>query len=497
MTILRKGKPANLEPKHRGFKYQVEAVEAIRELPFAGVFHEQGLGKTKIGLDLALLWLHQELVDSVLIVTKKSLVKNWRDEIAAHTHLKPRILDQDHQANYLAFNSPARVYLAHYEVLKSENARLKLFLKTRRVGVILDESQKIKNPDADVTVAARSLSAGFSRRVIMTGTPIANRPYDIWSQIAFLDEGKALGEDFNEFKESLDLTNDLADAPDKVALLEEKLGILYEQIRPFCIRETKASSGIVLPEKRIENVYVELAPRQAEIYRQYKEELGAIVVKSGRAIQDDADGILKRLLRLVQVASNPRLVDSNYAEEPGKLSQLRVILDMVGDNDEKAIVWTSFIDNATWLAKEFDRMNAAVVHGGRSIDERNAAIAEFKNDRKCRILIATPGAAKEGLTLTVANHAIFYDRSFSLDDYLQAQDRIHRISQTKACLVQNLIARDTIDEWVDALLAAKHLAAQLGQGDLSKAEYRDRASYDFGEMVREILGLDESEVGDD
>ena len=79
---------------------------------------------------------------------------------------------------------------------------------------------------------------------------------------------------------------------------------------------------------------------------------------------------------------------------------------------------------------------------------------------------------KEGLTLTVANHAVFYDRSFSLDDYLQAQDRIHRISQEKPCHVKNLVAAGTVDCWVDALLAAKHLAAQLGQGDITRGRIR-------------------------
>ena len=97
--------------------------------------------------------------------------------------------------------------------------------------------------------------------------------------------------------------------------------------------------------------------------------------------------------------------------------------------------------------------------------------------------------------MTVANNAIFFDRSFSLDDYLQAQDRIHRISQSKSCLVRNLIARETVDEWVDALLAAKHLAAQLGQGDVSKTEYKNRASYEFGEMVKEVLGLNGEDNG--
>ena len=110
------------------------------------------------------------------------------------------------------------------------------------------------------------------------------------------------------------------------------------------------------------------------------------------------------------------------------------------------------------------------------------------------MLVATPGSAKEGLTLTVANHAVFFDRSFSLDDYLQAQDRIHRISQERPCHVTNLIAGGTVDSWVEALLAAKHLAAQLGQGDITRSEYEDRADYAFGEMVREVLRLEGADV---
>jgi SNF2 family DNA or RNA helicase len=91
----------------------------------------------------------------------------------------------------------------------------------------------------------------------------------------------------------------------------------------------------------------------------------------------------------------------------------------------------------------------------------------------------------------VANTAIFYDRSFSLDDYLQAQDRIHRISQTRTCFVWNLIARGTVDEWVDALLVAKRLAAQLTQADISPEEYRRVANYDFGRIIRNVLGVQE------
>ena len=151
------------------------------------------------------------------------------------------------------------------------------------------------------------------------------------------------------------------------------------------------------------------------------------------------------------------------------------------------ILWTNFIANADWLARQFRESGSVVVHGNRTIADRNAALDVFKSDPDIKILVATPASAKEGLTLTVANHAVFFDRSFSLDDYLQAQDRIHRISQKKDCHIWNLVATGTVDDWVDMLLAAKHLAAQLAQGDIEPGEYRQRANYDFGRVVRGIL----------
>ena len=112
-----------------------------------------------------------------------------------------------------------------------------------------------------------------------------------------------------------------------------------------------------------------------------------------------------------------------------------------------------------------------------------------KGDAK--ILFATPQSAKEGLTLTVANNAIFYDRGFNLDDYLQAQDRIHRISQTKICNIFNLMVEDSIDIWVAKLLQAKQNAAFLAQGDISLQKYTDDADYSFGEMINDILQLND------
>jgi len=489
--MLRVQRKPSLELKHPSFAYQIAAVEAVRDLEYAAIFHEQGLGKTKICLDLALLWLSLDQVDSVLIVTKKGLIQNWRDEIRQHTYLRARVLDQDRKGNFYGFNSPARLYLTHYEVLRSEAKRFQLFLKTRRVAVFLDESQKIKNPAASLTKTIIGLSGGFARRVIMTGTPIANRPYDLWAQIYFLDHGAALGENFSEFRAEVDLSNDLWRDKARVTKFENVLATVFERLRPFSVRETKKTAGVTLPDKQIRTILVDLEDRQAEIYARYRKDLAAIVVREGQPLLDDAEEMLKRLLRLVQVASHPALVDDSYRATPAKFPILEQLVAQVTDAGEKIIVWTSFTRNVDWLARELREFGTVRVHGKRSIGERNAAISSFKQNPECRVLIATPASAKEGLTLTVANHAVFYDRSFSLDDYLQAQDRIHRISQDKECYVTNLIAVSTVDEWVDVLLAAKSLAANLGQGDITKQKYHQAVSYRFGEMIREVLGIEE------
>jgi SNF2 family DNA or RNA helicase len=488
--MLRKSSGIRLDARHEGYAYQVDAVEAVKNLTFSALFHEQGLGKTKIGVDLALEWLRTNQVDSVLVVTKRGLIDNWADEIKAHTYLSARILNQRRSANFFALNSPARLYLTHYEAVKSEERRLALFLKTRRVAAILDETQKIKNPNSELAKTFHRLADGFARRVIMTGTPVANRPFDLWSQIFFLDQGTALGTNFEDFQRRLDLTNDLWADDAKRLEFEDELSQVFAKIRPFAVRETKGTAGIELPEKRIENLVVALEPRQRDLYEQIRIELRASVLRDGELVEDNAEDMLKRLLRLVQIASNPALVDQSYHQTPGKYPHVHDLVAHATGAGSKIIVWTTFVENAQWLCRQLIEFGSTAVHGDMTVADRNAALRSFKLDSDCRVLVATPGAAKEGLTLTVANQAVFYDRSFSLDDYLQAQDRIHRISQTQTCYVWNLLGEDTVDEWVDSLLAAKRLAAQLAQADVDPSQYRRLANYDFGKIVREILGLE-------
>ena len=480
----------NLSPRLSPYAYQLHAVDAVKDLEYAALFHEQGLGKTKIALDLGLAWLKAEAIDTVLVVTKKGLVRNWEREIKTHTNLSYAVLDGNRVNNSAKFNRPYRLYLTHYEAISGSLSKFSLLLEARYVGVILDEAHHMKNPESRIASAFFDLAPLFKRRVIMTGTPVANRPYDIWSQVYFLDRGKALGNNFKDFKSQYDLPSRVIDNPDDQ--YEEDLGKIYRAIQSFTVRETKQSAGIELPAKHLRNCVVAMEPQQAELYHRYKTEIRVKVLRDKQFFYDDVGNLLKEMLRLVQVASNPALVDEGYNGRPCKLDALEEVLSGMGEG-EKAVIWTSFISNADYLARHLAARGSLKIHGKLDMESRNRAVERFLNDKSKRFLIATPGAAKEGLTLTVANRAVFFDRSFSLNDWLQAQDRIHRISQKQECWVTHLCAEDSIDEWVDKLLLCKRRFAMIAQGD-TLAEVDDKtlsleSDKEISSIVEEVLDL--------
>lgn len=481
-----------LEAKYKAFPYQEEAAAFVAAREYAAIFHEQGLGKTKIAIDVMLRWLQQREVDTILVFTKKGLVANWVGEFKAHSQLNPLIVSENSAKNYYVFTTPARLVLSHFEAAKKELKRFKAWLSSRRVAVIIDESAKIKNPEAALTRVFFELSPLFAKRVIMTGTPVANRPHDLWAQIYFLDRGASLGTDFKEFKRETDLSVDLTHDDHAFEAYQRRLEGINAKILAFSVRETKNGGCIVLPSKEFQRVECDWEPAQFELYRQVREELRALVVRDGKLIEEDQESILKRLLRLVQIASNPIMIDESYTAEPGKFEPLYNLLSDITQKGEKAIVWTSFNDNCDWLTKKLGAFGAHALNGRMTIDRRNAVVKWFLENPDDQVLVATPGAAKEGLTLTVANHVIFYDRTYSLDDYLQAQDRIHRVSQTRTCYVYNMLMVDSVDEWVDSLLEEKRLAAQLTQGDIDAATYGERATLGFFEILQRILGEKQS-----
>jgi len=333
-------------------------------------------------------------------------------------------------------------------------------MKGKKFAIVLDESHKIKNPDAKITQAVLSLRPLAHKRIIITGTPIANRPEDIWSQQFFLDGGELLGDNYDAFKNFYDLN--LKDG--SIDKYKNKLDLLKIKIESVAIRRTK--DVLHLPEKSYIDCHVDMTPIQNEMYNKAKVELQLEIINTdGQKIIDEIDNYLVKLLRLTQIASNPGLINDHYSETPSKFVKLDNIVKQIIEKNEKIIIWTSFRKNVRLLKNRYSKYGSVMIFGDILIEDRNIAVNKFMSDPECRVLIANPSTAKEGLTLTSANNAIYLDRNFKMDDYLQSQDRIHRIGQTKKCNIIKMIANNSIDIYTDSILEKKELIAKYSLGD--------------------------------
>jgi SWI/SNF-related matrix-associated actin-dependent regulator of chromatin subfamily A-like protein 1 len=469
----------NFSQKTKPYSHQIEAIEYVASNTNSALFDEQGLGKTKIVIDALIKNIRDNEIDGVLIVCKKSLLDNWRQEIIQHSFLKSIILRGTPNIKGQRYMGFSHFYLINYESVMSEVQRMINFMSIRKFAIVLDESHSIKNPKSKSAQALWTISKHAFKRIIISGTPIANKPYDLWSQFYFLDEGKLLGKDYSKF-----LTTYSLDVKDYTTIHEQKLHNLKDIINNNSIRRTK-SEVLELPEKIFIDKYVRLSGKQNALYFTLKNEL-VIEVKNldGEIILDESNEILKKLIRLVQIASNPYLIDKSYNETPAKFIILDEIVEKIIEDSEKAIIWSSFVENIKTLASRYKHLKAQMLYGNIPIEKRNFIINNFKNDPSFKILVANPAAAREGLTLTSANNAIYLDRNFNLVDYLQSQDRIHRISQTKKCKIIKLVGDETIDVFIDEILRRKKIIANYLQGDSDSLNLGDNITKE--ELLRYI-----------
>lgn len=465
------------ELKTKALPHQVEAIDYMRKHHEVALFDEQGLGKTKIVIDSLCASMKDGEIEGVLVVSPMSLLYNWEQEVTKHSFLIPIVLKGTEREKRYKFLTGANFYITNYEAVIAELERIRRFCRSRKVAIVLDESARVKDPTTKTTQSLFKLRPYSTKRIIITGTPIANRPIDLWSQFFFIDGGVLLGENFKEFK---------ARYNEKKPGYSEALLELKDTIAGHSIRRCK-DEVLELPEKRFINVYVTLRGEQLKLYSQLKEELRIEVQDmDGNSIIDEAENILKKLLRLTQIASNPVLVDKGYKEVPAKFDVMEdLIKDIIG-KDEKAIVWTSFVENIVILKSRLKQYNPLIIYGEVPVKDRSDAVKAFQESEKNKIMIANPAAAREGLTLTRANIAIYLDRNFNLVDYLQSQDRIHRISQTKECKIFKILAKGTIDEYIDKVIEVKKEIAGYVQGDLGIVS---SGSLDFLHNKSELLNI--------
>lgn len=445
--------------------HQREGVAFLSRRRAAGLFDDPGLGKTRQLIEAVDREVAENTLRGAVILCPNGLKSTWANEIERHSESRYAVFGAGRKARRDAFRSlRATFYVINYEAVATELASLRALLRFKPMALVLDESHRIKTPGSRITRAVHELRTDAARRYILTGTPVANKPEDLWSQVFFLDDGASLGATFDEFRDRY-----CAPGGGYVGLDE-----LRSRLENIALRRQKKGT-ISLPEKTFAHVVVPLRGRQAELYAEMRDEL-IIWVESltGEQVAAEGEAILARMVRLAQLASNPGLLDAAYDETPAKIIVLdELIPHYLATKGEKIIVWTSFVANISTLRRRFAQYLPVALHGEMTAKERDDAVRAFLEDPDIRLLVANPAAAREGLTLTTARRAIYLDRTFSLVDYIQSQDRIHRISQTKSCEIILLIARDTIDEFIDFSIAQKQRLAGFAQGDLHTIDPAD------------------------
>lgn len=457
---VRKDVPATLPHQETGIQF-------LRDRDAAALFDEQGLGKSRQLIGAITQNIDDAVLDGALIICPNTIKTTWGEEIERYSNLKYAIFGAGRKARRTAFRSlRAAFYVINYEAVAAELPSLRALLRFKRMALVLDESHRIKTPTARVTRAVHALRNDAAKRFIMSGTPVANKPEDLWSQYFFLDDGTSLGLSFETFR------NRFCTSSGGYTRVDE----LRSRIALLSLRREKEGT-VQLPPKTFIRVAVDLTGEQLRMYNEMRTQLALWIRDlSGDEILARADNILTRLVRLAQLASNPGLIDKHYAEKPAKFAALDTLLsEYLKDASEKAIIWTSFVDNILTLRKRFSGFHPVCLWGEMDGHSRDVAVNAFKRDPNVRLLIANPAAAREGLTLTQARTAIYVDRTFNLVDFLQSQDRIHRLSQARECHIVLLTAHGTIDEFIDFSLGQKQRLARYTQGDSDEISRADLA----------------------
>ena len=463
----------------RTLPHQAEGSQFLRDRSAAALFDEQGLGKSKQLIDAVVASIHDGSLAGAVIVCPNTIKATWAEEIERHSQERYAIFGSGKRVRRVAFRSlRASFYVINYEAVAAELPSLRALLRFKKMAFVLDESHRIKTPAARVTRAIHSLRAEAARRYIMTGTPVANKPEDLWAQVYFLDDGRALGSSFRAFRERF------CTAEGGYTRIDE----LRERLATVCLRRQKEGT-LELPPKTLTYVSVTLGGEQLRMYEELRQQLELWIRDlSGSEILAKAENILTRLIRLAQLASNPALFDSAYVDTPAKFRALDELLHgYLLEPTDKVIVWTSFVGNIRSLLHRYARYKPVALHGEMDSRSRAAAVSAFKQRAAVRLMIANPAAAREGLTLTQARTAVYLDRTFNLVDFLQSQDRIHRLSQENSCEIVILNAAETIDEFIDFTLAQKHRLARYTQRDTDMIAAEDLA-LTKPDLLRALLG---------
>lgn len=472
------------------FAHQLRDFLRSRDMPEFAVFWEQGTGKSKLIIDTAAWLWAQGKIDAVVVVAPNSVHRNWiADQIPEHLTEELRAVSRMHV--YQSTRAPTkwhqqavRELLGHrglswmaisYNAFMTKRGKQTMWrlLKSRRVLYVLDESARIKTPSAKrtISIVASGVYAPYKR--IMTGTPVANGPFDIYAPLRFLRDkfwkrhsiGSALAfrHEFGVYQQGYD---GRSDREYKALVGYKNLERLHKMLQPISSRVTK-DEVLDLPPKLYSRRYFQLSREQERLYAELREHFIA-ELESGDLVK--APMVLVRMLRFQQITcgylptedeDESQVFHMINAENP----RLELLREVCEDTPHQAIIWARFTKDVDLIMDMLG--DRAVRFDGQVREEDREANKQTFLKGDAQFFVAKASVGGEGLTLNCARTVIYYNNTFSLTERLQSEDRAHRIGQEHPVQYIDLLAEDTIDERiVDALRKKMNIAAKITGDEL-------------------------------
>jgi superfamily II DNA or RNA helicase len=416
-------------------KRGVDWLTFVREAGLGAMLaDDMGLGKTLQALCA--------LRPPALVVAPTSVLHNWANEIRAH---RPGLRYDIYHGPNRALDPEADVTLTTYAILRLDADRL---AAERWETVVLDEAQRIKNPESQVAQAAFRLDARF--RVTLSGTPVENRLDELWSQFHFVNRGLLGGR--RHFQETYASPIATGDA--------EAAARLRERIRPFVLRRLKREVATELPPRTEMVLRCELTEPEREIYDTIRASTLQEVVRR-LAGGEGVMAALEALLRLRQAACHGSLIPEREVERSAKLDLLMEALDTAVSEGHKALVfsqWTSLLDLTETLVRD---AQLGYVRLDGATRDREGVVRRFQEEADVSLMLISLKAGGTGLNLTAADHIFLLDPWWNPAVEDQAADRAHRIGQDRPVMIYRLVAMDTVEERILELQQRKRELAEL------------------------------------
>lgn len=457
--------------KTKPFDHQIEGVMFGKKHPKFLLADEQGLGKTKQAIDLAVSRKGQ-FKHCLIVCGVNSLKFNWLKEIGIHSNETGHILgsyintkgqlkddgtmeyrlddlESDLDDFFLITNietfrqgpknkkeeSMSKTELIQKKILD----RVEQMTRDGEIGmVIIDEIHKAKNPSGQQGKAIHRLQPHY--KMALTGTPVMNNPLDVYNILKWLE---VENHSFYQFRNYYAVMGGWGG---KEVQGYKNLNRLKEVLDSVMLRRKK-EEVLNLPPKIRQTEYVELTGSQAKLYKEIRDE----IIDKIEEIELSPNP-LAMLTRLRQVTSFPQILSEDIKEN-AKFERVEEMLAEMVENGQKAIIFSNWSQVTRAAKKRLAKYNPAYIDG--DVKDRMAEVEKFQNDPNCHVIIGTIGAMGTGLTLTAASNVIFIDKPWNPSSRDQAEDRAHRIGTTGTVNVYTLVVKDSVDDRIEELIFEK------------------------------------------